>query len=156
MVLLSLVMFLVTTVSLVVLLSAYQERVEYSGEIMIESQEQYHNFLNAIFIEGVGVNALYGQQGNTTSLPTQREALWVDFPYPLPAPMGFYLSAIHNPLADLAGVDLYGDMYGGATGRGYGRLVYSLSISMVGYSLTVGLWISKNGVRSRNPRDTGS
>jgi len=150
-VLLALGLFLATTVSLAVLLSAYHERVEYSGEIMIESQEQYHGFLDAIFTEGVSVNALYWQWGNTTSLPTQREGLWVDYPYPMPAPMGFNLSATQNPLANVAGTELYQEMYGGATSRTYGSIIYSLGIGMVGYGLAAGLWISRNGIYE-NPK----
>ena len=150
-VLLALGLFLVTTVSLAVLLSAYQGRVEYSGEIMIESQEQYHGFLDAIFTEGVGVNALYWQRGNLTSLSTQREGLWVDYPYPMPAPMGFNLSATQNPLVNVAGTELYREMYGGAIGRNYGSIIYSFGIAMVGYGLTAGLWISRNGIYE-NPK----
>ena len=150
-VLLALGLFLATTVSLAVLLSAYHERVEYSGKIMIESQEQYHGFLDAIFTEGVGVNALYWQRGNLTSLPTQREGLWVDYPYPMPAPMGFNLSATQNPLVNVAGTKLYREMHGGAMGRNYGSIIYSFGIAMVGYGLAAGLWISRNGIYE-NPK----
>ena len=137
---LSIALFLITTISLVMLNIYYHEPRKYIGHINIESQEQYHAFLDAIFVAGVSVNVLdlqtYPYIGK--DIPTYREGLWVDYPE-LPIAIGFDLGSTKNPVANLVGVNMYQN--GDET-----QYVPYVAIFMVGYGLAAGAWISRKGI----------
>lgn len=140
----SVLMLLATTGGLLLLNLTYHTMPKYIGEIRIESQEEYHSFLDAIFAGNVSVNVL-DMQPSGVDIPTVRSELQADYSE-LPVVLGFDLSAEQNPLGNLSRVKLYSEFYGGPLGRDYGRLVWSLVAGLVGYPVSVGLWISRKGI----------
>jgi len=142
---LSIALFLITTISLVMLNIYYHEPRKYIGHINIESQEQYHAFLDAIFVAGVSVNVLdlqtYPYIGK--DIPTYREGLWVDYPE-LPIAIGFDLGSTKNPVANLVGVNMYQNGFG--IQLAVQHYVSYVAIFMIGYGLAIGAWISRKGI----------
>jgi len=146
-VLLSVCLLLITTISLVVFNIVYDAGHIYIGEIKIENQGQYHSFLDAIFVTGVTV-AVLDIQPSGEDIPIYKESLWVDYPK-LPVIIGFNLRSVRNPIVNLVGVKIYNNENGNPyddTTELYDKTVYSVCMAMVGYGLTFGIWISRNGI----------
>lgn len=139
----SILVLLITTGGLLTFRLTYVEEPSYSyiGEISIESQEEYHAFLDAIFVSSVTVNVL-DIQPMGKDIPTTRTALWADYPS-LPVVLGFDLNATGDPLGNLSNVKIYS----GVHGRVSELSLLTAVICIIGYPISIGLWISRKGIK---------
>jgi len=146
-VLFSVCLLLITTISLVVFNLVYDAGHIYVGRIEIESKDQYRAFLDAISVVGVTVDALYIQNGGKDIL-IHIEELRID-DSKVPVVLVFVLRSRNHQVVNLDGVTKSYDEAGNLcddTRELHDKLVYSVCMSMGGYGLTIGTWISRNGI----------
>ncbi len=147
-VLLSILVFLVTTAGLLFLnLTYHEECCRYAGWTAIDSQEQYRDFLDVIFINSVKVGSI--EINSKVYKDVGKEELQDKYQVSMPKLVGFdfnVLDGTGNPLKALSSIVYYTVGEGVYGVQGLQRQIFSMVIFMMGYGIAIGLWLSRNGI----------
>jgi len=147
-ILLSILVFLVTTAGLLSFnLTYHEECCRYSGWVAIDNQKQYQDFLDVIFIDSVKVGSI--EINGKVYKNIGKEELQDKYQVSMPKLVGFdfnVLDGTGNPLKSLSSIVYYTLGEGVYNVQSQSRLIFNIIIFMIGYGIAIGLWISRNGI----------
>lgn len=151
---LSICLFLATTIGIIMFNLSFKYETIYMGEITIESQEEYVAFVQALSRGDIKINGLYYPLDTPYGLQIMYLPEGKHYAYSLPARIGFDVqSSMGNPTANLTNIVYYTQIMS-TVNNNLIQIILSLCIAAIGYSLAIGAWMGRNGIYEKPKRKT--